>query len=346
MKVELKSIYQDLRDGRLTKAEALDRIRILKSKPSSHSGAGAMVATPHWEKSPLSPAGPVAAYESRHILLGGLRHLDPEALALRFSGVRCSRLRGALNEGPAEAYGESALDCFVRIKEILQGKPKGKVLVQIVVPDEPRASLLAGLSGLLRTATLENPLLAGQVILTDAGDDADTLTGQLLEDQNHPQDSLILHREGVRYASAWKEAESQAAREGIAFKEGGTYLITGGLGGLGRIMAGEILGRTRKAKVILTGRSAVNAAVLSALEAMGAPDALEYRRLDVTNQPEVEAFMASLRETGGLDGILHCAGVLHDGLILKQPQEEFLRALAPKVAGTCNLDLAARDLDL
>ena len=50
----------------------------------------------------------------------------------------------------------------------MQSKPRGKVLLQIVVPDDREQAVLAGLSGLLRTAARENPQIVGQVMLTSA----------------------------------------------------------------------------------------------------------------------------------------------------------------------------------
>ncbi|HKP94389.1 MAG TPA: SDR family NAD(P)-dependent oxidoreductase [Fibrobacteria bacterium] len=354
MKQELKIVFQDLRDGRLSKAEALERIRALKAAlmvedaaGSGISGASTLIAIPHWEEMPASPAaGPEAGYGSRHVLLGGFRHLEADDLAARLSQARCSRLQGGPAESPAEAYTEAALDCFARIREILQEPPRAKALVQVIVPDEPRASLLAGLSGLLRTASLENPNLMGQVILIDGRVDAETLAGCLHADSRRPQDALIRHRDGRRFISAWREAPSSGAAAVPVFKEGGAYLITGGLGGLGRILAREILGRTRKARVILTGRSALDAGKRSDLEALGAPGSVEYRQLDIAKPEQVDSLFAELKAAGGLDGILHCAGVLHDDLILRQSREDFLRVLAPKVAGACNLDRASQDLDL
>jgi polyketide synthase PksL len=350
MKQKLKIVFQDLRDGRLSKAEALERIRALKSEAAAGaglSGASTLIAIPHWEEMSASPAsGPEAGYESRYVLLGGFRHLEMDDLAARLFHARCSRLQDGLAESPAEAYAEAALDCFARIREILQEKPRAKALVQVIVPDEPRASLLAGLSGLLRTASLENPNLIGQVIFIDGKVDAGTLAGCLREDSRRPQDALIRHRDGRRSVSAWREAPAYGPAAGPVFKEGGAYLITGGLGGLGRILAREILGRTRKARVILTGRSALDAGKRSELEALGSPDSVEYRRLDVANLGQVEGLFSDIKAAGGLDGILHCAGVLHDDLILRQSREDFLRVLAPKVAGACNLDRASQDLDL
>ena len=62
-----------------------------------------------------------------------------------------------------------------RIQGILQGKSRGKVLAQIVIGNHQEQALLAGLSGLLKTAALENPRLTGQLILVPAQTTAEEL---------------------------------------------------------------------------------------------------------------------------------------------------------------------------
>src|SRR5262249_44034462 len=49
---------------------------------------------------------------------------------------------------------------------------------------------------------------------------------------------------------------------------------------------------------------------------------------------------------GTLNGIIHCAGILHDGYILGKTPATFKSVLAPKVAGTLYLDHASRNLPL
>jgi len=50
--------------------------------------------------------------------------------------------------------------------------------------------------------------------------------------------------------------------------------------------------------------------------------------------------------SGGLNGIIHSAGVIRDNFILKKTKAEFEQVLAPKVEGVMNLDHAAKELDL
>src|SRR5262249_54442278 len=116
-------------------------------------------------------------------------------------------------------------------------------------------------------------------------------------------------------------------------------------GGLGILFAKEILEQTREAKVILTGRSALNAEKQAQLGQLSPqPNRVSYRQLDLGDLNEVQQLMVAIKaEYGQLNGILHSAGMIADSFILKKTSAQFREVLAPKVIGTCNLDLASQD---
>ncbi len=69
--------------------------------------------------------------------------------------------------------------------------------------------------------------------------------------------------------------------------------------------------------------------------------------MDVTDREAVKGLIREINEKfGGLDGIIHSAGVLRDGFILKKSREQFQEVLAPKVDGLVNLDEESKDLTL
>src|SRR5690606_33468899 len=89
------------------------------------------------------------------------------------------------------------------------------------------------------------------------------------------------------------------------FRAGGTYLITGGLGGLGRVFAREILETVPDARVILTGRSEPDARTGAILEEWPVSSRPDYRKLDLECREDVDAFADRLREEGlALRGVL------------------------------------------
>lgn len=125
----------------------------------------------------------------------------------------------------------------------------------------------------------------------------------------------------------------------------GAYWIVGGLGGLGRLFAAR-LADAGVGALVLSGRAADPPA--SALEALAARGvAVEYRALDVTDAAATQAVAdAILAAHGRLDGVLHCAGVLRDGLLRGKDSAAAALVLRPKLRGAANLDAATAAVDL
>ena len=130
----------------------------------------------------------------------------------------------------------------------------GKTLVQIVIAGDQEQAILAGLSGLLNTASLENPQLVGQVILFSEQETPENIV-RYLNQESEGTNLFIRYGAEGRQALSWCEAGLQPSNPQIGFKDEGVYLITGGLHGLGLVFAREILDKTKHAKVVLTGRS-------------------------------------------------------------------------------------------
>ncbi|MDF4004937.1 SDR family NAD(P)-dependent oxidoreductase, partial [Luteibacter sp. PPL552] len=215
----------------------------------------------------------------------------------------------------------------------------GRHRIQVVVPTDGERHLLAGLGGLLRTASLENPRIAGQLIEVDAGQD---MADALRINRNDPA-QRIRHAGGVRHVAAWEEVVA-ASPPTSPWRTDGTYLITGGAGGLGLIVAREIARQARGVTLVLTGRSSPGDAIrarIAELEALSAR--ASYRPLDVGDRAATEALVGSLQ---GLRGIVHAAGVLRDSLIVNKTPDELRDVFRAKVAGTLHLDAASRDLPL
>ncbi|MFJ2443922.1 SDR family NAD(P)-dependent oxidoreductase [Streptomyces sp. NPDC087658] len=118
----------------------------------------------------------------------------------------------------------------------------------------------------------------------------------------------------------------------------GSYLITGGLGGLGRVVAERLAGRGAR-HLALLGRSAPGAETegwIAALRERGVT--VRAVRADVTDRESLTAALAEVRrELPPIAGIVHAAGVLDDATLPGLTRERVLRVLAPKVLGTALL---------
>ncbi|MCX7923144.1 MAG: SDR family NAD(P)-dependent oxidoreductase, partial [Clostridia bacterium] len=243
-------------------------------------------------------------------------------------------------------FQDYAVQVFEELRNIIINKPAGKVLVQVVVPAQGEQQLFSGLSGLLKTAQLENPKLVGQLIEVD--ENSDVIWDVLEKNGRSPADKHIRYWDGKRYVAGWNEIEASQEEMSIPWKDRGVYLITGGAGGLGLIFAKEITDKARGSVIILTGRSPLNEdkkARLKELESLGAR--VEYKQVDVTRVEAVSSLIQSIQEEyGNLHGIIHSAGIIRDNFILKKTREELEEVLAPKVAGVVSLDKASKDLPL
>jgi amino acid adenylation domain-containing protein len=123
----------------------------------------------------------------------------------------------------------------------------------------------------------------------------------------------------------------------------GTYLITGGLGGLGLTVAQWMIEQGAR-HLVLVGRNSPSPAVASALATMRHSGAkVVVLAADVARAVDVTGIFDHIRETmPPLHGVVHAAGVLANRPVTDIDAESLARVMAPKVAGAWNLHLASR----
>jgi len=131
------------------------------------------------------------------------------------------------------------------------------------------------------------------------------------------------------------------------FRADASYLITGGLGGLGLAVASWMVEQGAR-HLVLAGRRGAQG---DAAHAIGELEQAGARVLvvsaDVARPDDVRQLLATIeRQLPPLRGVIHAAGVLDDGILLQQTAERFAHVMAPKVAGSWNLHEATRHLPL
>jgi acyl transferase domain-containing protein/acyl carrier protein len=120
----------------------------------------------------------------------------------------------------------------------------------------------------------------------------------------------------------------------------GTYLVTGGLSGLG-LRTAEWLVQRGAGRVVLLGRRAPLPEAAEAIARMG--EAAVVATADVTDAVALGELLARLRRDGPpLRGIVHAAGVLDDAALLHQDADRLNRVMAPKLRGARLLDRLTR----
>ncbi|WP_437669408.1 type I polyketide synthase [Sorangium sp. So ce131] len=189
------------------------------------------------------------------------------------------------------------------------------------------------------------------------------LIDQLLAEVSLGQtEPVIAYRNGERWVRIFEPARMDRA-EGLPprLREGGVYLIAGGLGVVGSALA-EHLARVARAKLVLAGRTALPPReAWEGLTAAGAPRderrrriaaVLEMERLgaevllataDVTRLDDMQRVVAeALQRFGRIDGVIHAAGVHRAVPFPRMTREESAAILAPKLQGALVLDEAVR----
>jgi phthiocerol/phenolphthiocerol synthesis type-I polyketide synthase E len=151
-------------------------------------------------------------------------------------------------------------------------------------------------------------------------------------------------------------AGTAPAQPAVPVREGGVYLVTGGLGRIGLSLA-RLLAERGAARLVLTGRSGLppraewdalpadgddaveirrRVAAVRALEGLGAEVVVEAA--DAADAVRMRAVVAAaVQRFGALHGVVHAAGGVPGGLIQLETPERLAEGLAPRVRGTLAL---------
>ena len=241
---------------------------------------------------------------------------------------------------PRELPGVHVRTLDVRLPEIQKRLFGGKLAMALVDPFAGRKQVTAGLDA-LADAVLEEAL-------AEAGS------------------SVAALRDGKRFVRGYRRRplEPTTGDHAPRLRDGGTYVITGGLGGLGLVAAEAIARATTAPTLVLLGRSGLpereawdahraehgeadpvsqKIARVRELAALGAE--VLVRRADVTNVAQMRALLDEVREGHGpIRGVVHTAGVVRDELLQVKSLSAIEEVFAPKVHGTMVLDeLLVRD---
>ncbi|MFJ9411280.1 type I polyketide synthase [Streptomyces sp. NPDC101393] len=195
----------------------------------------------------------------------------------------------------------------------------------------------AAVWGLVRSAQSENP---GRFGLVDLDDDADAAVLPRALASHEPQ--LVLR--GGEVLAARLERTPARPRSATAWGGTGTVLITGGTGGLGRVMARHLVAEHGVRSLLLVSRRGPAAEgvdeLVAELRQSGAEANVEA--CDVTDGAAVVELVSRHR----VSAVVHTAGVLDDGVVGSLTAERLSAVLRPKVDAAWNLHEATKDLEL
>jgi acyl transferase domain-containing protein/nucleoside-diphosphate-sugar epimerase len=204
----------------------------------------------------------------------------------------------------------------------------------------------AAVWGLVRSAQMEHP---GRFLLVDV--DGGTSSAAVLPALPDTDEEQFMVRDGcLRVARLARVPDTAATTDAgpARWRTDGTVLITGGTGGLARILARHLVTAHGIRHLLLAGRrgpDAPGAAELrDELEAHGARVTLAA--VDVADPDQVAALVAGIPAEHPLTSVVHTAGILDDGVLDALTPDRFDTVLRPKADAAWHLHRATAHLDL
>ena len=190
----------------------------------------------------------------------------------------------------------------------------------------------------------------GLIDVDDADDPAHTaehvVDYVLAED---PEDQIAIRGRAV-FVPRIRVSQSLTKAFPTTLTPDATYVVTGGVGALGRTVATYLAERGAR-HIVLLSRSVVpprntwstlaegdtqfaTVDAIRAVERLGAR--VSTASVDVTDPAQVQAWLADHVREGGrpVRGIIHAAGTVHDQLLMNMSEDDFAKVLAPKMIGT------------
>lgn len=222
----------------------------------------------------------------------------------------------------------------------------------------------ATLLGPCRVIPREYPLITCRcidILLEEVSEEL--LQALQMEIDSGRREATLAYRSGQRWVQTFEPFPAEQRRSGSTLlRQGGVYLITGGLGGIGLEIA-EYLARTVQAKLVLCTRTAFphedqweeylsthaeHESVCQKIRRLQSCVSLGAELLiacaDVADAGQMTHLFAHISARfGALHGVFHVAGNTGDGIIQYKIREQAEAHLAPKVRGTMVLDMLCQD---
>ncbi|WP_394823559.1 beta-ketoacyl synthase N-terminal-like domain-containing protein [Pendulispora albinea] len=284
-------------------------------------------------------------------------------------------------DGPSDPDSFAALQArgyysLLRLGQALAASGQGERVQLEVVSNElhdfegeggprPEKAPLLGVCKVLPQERPHTTVRCIDIALPAGHEDANALAEQLVAEIHLPFSDLVVAHRGARrfvqsFTSLPLEGDVPPRRP---LRKGGVYLITGGLGGVGLLLA-EYLAETFQARLILLGRTPLpprdgwsswlatkgeedrQSRILRRLLAMEEKGAeVSVASVDVADAPSLrEAIDRAESRFGPLNGVLHAAGLTQGESVYRPLTEigdiESEAQFRPKVHGTYALESA------
>lgn len=172
--------------------------------------------------------------------------------------------------------------------------------------------------------------------------------------------NIIAYRKSFRWIRKFTKINVKNPSQNISIlKDGSVYIVTGGLGGIGSVLAENLAEKAKNIKIVLIGRTALPEKSLwanfietnptskttiklnrmLAIEKLGCE--VHYVPADISDIENIcEAFSRIRQTIGPISGLIHSAGLPPDQAIYKKNKDYVENIFAAKVFGTVVLQKA------
>ena len=281
-------------------------VEALKTKQTENKPASWFYEI-EWQRKPLEPTEGML---KKTWLVVARREVEIEGL--EFKTVKPEGAVAELTTNPPTgvlwfASGEDSLKYalkFVQALNQLETKPSLYFITHGIQFLGPIADLdHATFNGFFRTLKLEMPTLDSHHI--DILFDEKLPLQELLASDEEFQ---VAYRQGIRYVARLVHKEPKKDAKELKIDPTGSYLITGGLGGLGKQVAAWLAKKGAKHLVLVGRNASSNVSIANATVVTAAMDIADNSSI----QDLIEKFG---KEWPELKGIIHAAGIIDDGVI-------------------------------
>lgn len=240
---------------------------------------------------------------------------------------------------------------FQLLKSILVNQVKAPTIWCVTSGAQFETSDLRGtpIWGINKVVALEYPQLSFACVDFDPDDFAFSLDSFCKEfTQPKHDERQIAYRDQERFVTRIGRYDTNQSEQQTIDYTSGSYLVTGGLGGLGLEVAQWLAEKGARSLILLGRRGITNdhqAQVVGSLRESGVE--VHIAKTDIAQFAEVKALIELVNSTmAPLRGVIHSAGVIDDGVLEQQEWSRFEKVMSPKVKGAWHLHLLTKELPL
>lgn len=230
-----------------------------------------------------------------------------------------------------------------KITNLIIGVKDSKIVVN---KDKGNNFIYGGLEALVRSISQEMPRLSVTIVDFETEinkTEPDMVSDMFMELKNKHKDIMVAYRGNNRYTKGLVSETIISYSNLPLLEDGDTYLIIGGLGGIGSKLVQKI-SELVKANILIVGSSSFDSVKKEQLLALNHNKSnafVDYYECDIANAREAEELINKIKHKyKNIQGVIHCGGKNNDKLLISKGWKDFKEVLKPKTIGTYILNEA------